>query len=45
MVGDSPHSVFSNLSTGDAAAYLADRGARGIDCLWVNMLCIRPVEG
>jgi hypothetical protein len=45
MVGDSPHSVFSNLSSADAAAYLADRAARGINTLWVNMLCIRPVEG
>jgi len=45
MVGDSPHSMFSNLSSADAAAYLADRAARGINCLWVNMLCIRPVEG
>ena len=45
MVGDSPHSVFSNLSSADAAAYLADRAARGINSLWVNMLCVRPVEG
>jgi Protein of unknown function (DUF4038)/Putative collagen-binding domain of a collagenase len=45
MVGDSPHSVFSNLSLAEAAAYLADRATRGINSLWVNMLCIRPVEG
>ena len=45
MVGDSPHSVFSNLSSARAAVYLADRKERGINCLWVNMLCIRPVEG
>jgi len=45
MVGDSPHSLFSNLSQGDAAAYLADRAARGVNSLWVNLLCIRPVEG
>jgi hypothetical protein len=37
--------LFSNLSTPDAAVYLADRGARGINCLWVNLICIRPVEG
>ena len=45
MVGDSPHSLFSNLSSADAAAYLADRAARGINSLWVNLLCVRPVEG
>lgn len=45
MVGDSPHSVFSSLSSPDAEAYLTDRATRGINCLWVNMLCIRPVEG
>jgi hypothetical protein len=45
MVGDSPHSVFSSLTSADAAAYLADRAARGINCLWVNMICIRGVEG
>ena len=45
MVGDSPHSIFSNLSSADAEIYLADRAARGINALWVNLLCIRPVEG
>ena len=45
IFGDSPHALFSNLSTPDAAVYLADRGARGINCLWVNLICIRPVEG
>jgi len=33
IVGDSPHSLFSNLSSADAAAYLADRAARGINSL------------
>ena len=45
LVGDSPHSLFSNLSSAEAAAYLADRAARGINSLWVNLLCVRPVEG
>ena len=45
MMGDSPHSIFSNLSSADAEIYLADRAARGINALWVNLLCIRPVEG
>ncbi|MGA3266936.1 MAG: DUF4038 domain-containing protein [Verrucomicrobiota bacterium] len=43
--GDSPHSLFSNLSSAEAAAYLADRSARGMNALWVNLLCVRPVEG
>jgi len=45
LVGDSPHSIFTNLSSADAAIYLADRAARGIDALWVHLLCIRSVEG
>ena len=45
VVGDSPHALFSNLSSADAALYLADRAARGINSLWVNLLCVRPVEG
>jgi len=45
VAGDSPHALFSNLSSRDAAAYLADRPARGINCMWVNLLCIRPAEG
>lgn len=45
IVGDSPHALFVNLTTADAAVYLADRAARGINSLWVNLLCIRPVEG
>jgi hypothetical protein len=45
VAGDSPHALFSNLSSPDAAAYLADRAARGINSMWVNLLCIRPVEG
>ena len=45
VAGDSPHALIVNLSTADAAAYLADRAARGINSLWVNLLCVRPVEG
>lgn len=45
VTGDSPHALFSNLSSPDAAAYLADRAARGIKSMWVKLLCIRPVEG
>ncbi len=45
MVGDSPHSLWANLSSSNAAFYLADRAAHGINSLWVNLLCVRPVEG
>jgi hypothetical protein len=45
MVGDSPHGLFSNLSSADAAVYLTNRAAHGMNSLWVNLLCIRPVEG
>ncbi len=31
IVGDSPHSLFSNLSSAEAVAYLADRAARGVN--------------
>jgi hypothetical protein len=44
IVGDSPHSLIVNLSTSDAASYLADRAAHGFNSLWVNLLCIRPQE-
>ena len=45
VAGDSPHALIVNLSTRDAASYLADRAARGINSLWVHLLCVRPVEG
>ncbi len=45
IFGDSPHSLFSNLTSDEAAAYLANRSARGMNALWVNLLCMRPVEG
>src|SRR5271166_5327534 len=45
VAGDSPHALFVNLTTAQAAAYLADRAGRGINSLWVNLLCIRPIEG
>ncbi len=45
IAGDSPHALIVNLSTSDAAAYLTDRATRGINSLWVHLLCIRLVEG
>lgn len=45
MVGDSPHSLLVNLSTADAADYLADRAAHGFNSLWVEMLCVKYTGG
>ena len=45
IAGDSPHALFSNISSADAAAFLADRAARGMNSMWVNLICIRPMEG
>ena len=45
MVGDSPHSLIVNLSSSDAAAYLADRAAHGFNSLWVNLLCVGYTGG
>jgi Protein of unknown function (DUF4038)/Putative collagen-binding domain of a collagenase len=45
MVGDSPHSLLVNLSSADAAYYLADRAARGFNSLWVELLCVKYTGG
>ncbi len=45
MVGDSPHSLIVNLSSADAAAYLADRAAHEFNSLWVEMLCVKYTGG
>ncbi|MGD0743572.1 MAG: DUF4038 domain-containing protein [Verrucomicrobiota bacterium] len=45
IMGDSPHALIVNLTTPDAAAYLADRAARGMNSMWVHLLIIRPIEG
>ncbi|HTO08871.1 MAG TPA: DUF4038 domain-containing protein [Myxococcota bacterium] len=39
MTGDSPQSMFANISESDAARYLADRQKRGFNVLWINLLC------
>jgi hypothetical protein len=45
VVGDSPHSLWVNLTSSESAFYLANRAAHGINSLWVNLLIIRPIEG
>ena len=42
--GDSPHSLVVNLSSADAAGYLADRAAHGFNTVWVEALCV-PYTG
>src|SRR5690348_12800530 len=39
LVGDSPHSLFVNLSPQQADAYFANRASYGINALWVEVLC------
>ncbi len=39
MVGDAPHSLVVNLSSSNAAIYLADRATNGFNTLWVEALC------
>lgn len=39
LVGDSPHSLFVNLSPQQANTYFANRASYGINALWIEMLC------
>ena len=39
IIGDAPHSILANLSNSDAATYLTDRGQRGFNALWIELLC------
>ena len=39
IVGDSPHSLFVNLSEAQADAYFADRQANGFNAAWIEVLC------
>ena len=39
ITGDSPQSMFANISEADAAKFLADRQKRGFNVLWINLLC------
>jgi hypothetical protein len=40
MIGDSPQHLITNLSSKEAAAYMANRQSYGINALWINLLCI-----
>ena len=39
IIGDAPHSILANLSNSDAITYLIDRGNRGFNALWIELLC------
>src|SRR5438046_5355544 len=39
LVGDSPHSLFVNLSPHQADTYFANRASYGINAVWVEVLC------
>ena len=39
IIGDGPHSILANLSNSDAVTYLTDRGQRGFNALWIELLC------
>jgi len=39
IIGDAPHSILANLSNSDAATYLTNRGQRGFNALWIELLC------
>jgi hypothetical protein len=39
IIGDAPHSILANLNNSDAATYLTDRGQRGFNALWIELLC------
>jgi len=45
IIGDAPHSILANLNNSDAVTYLTDRGQRGFNALWIELLCDGAVFG
>jgi len=45
IVGDSPQSLFVNLTTNQAAMFFADRATFGYNTLWINLLCATYTGG
>jgi Protein of unknown function (DUF4038)/Putative collagen-binding domain of a collagenase len=39
IIGDAPHSILAKLNNADATTYLTDRGQRGFNALWIELLC------
>jgi Protein of unknown function (DUF4038)/Putative collagen-binding domain of a collagenase len=40
LVGDSPHSLFVNLTPTLAKGYFQNRAAQGINVVWIELLCV-----
>lgn len=45
LVGDAPHTLFTNISEASAAQYFADRAAHGVNALWAEILVNSAVGG
>src|ERR1044071_9121502 len=45
IIGDAPHSILAKLNNADATTYLADRGNRGFNALWIELLCNSATYG
>ncbi len=45
LSGDSPQSLFVNLSLGEAASYFSNRKSRGFNAVWINLLCNQSTGG
>ena len=45
IIGDAPHSILAKLTNSDAVTYLTDRGQRGFNALWIELLCDRYTFG
>jgi Protein of unknown function (DUF4038)/Putative collagen-binding domain of a collagenase/PASTA domain len=39
IIGDAPHSILAKLNNSAAVTYLTDRGQRGFNALWIELLC------
>jgi len=39
IIGDAPHSILAKLNNTNATTYLTDRGNRGFNALWIELLC------
>src|SRR5262245_12862127 len=45
IIGDAPHSILAKLTNSDAITYLTDRGQRGFNALWIELLCNSATYG
>ena len=39
MVGDAPQTIIADISYADAQTYFANRKARGLNTVWINLVC------